>query len=196
MSSVFESVQQYYSYEAFIRLTESLVTTGATTGHDQSEMKVRFTRLNFQRQLRWEKTFAVDESLVTRLKLLKPQVWWVITEAWCGDSAQNLPGIAKMAAASDGAIDLRIILRDEHPHIMDHYLTNGGRSIPKLIAIDKEGRELFTWGPRPAKAQELMFAWKKDPQGRSFDDFELELHTWYAKDKGRSLKEELFGLIG
>jgi hypothetical protein len=39
---------------------------------------------------------------------------------------------------------------------MDAYLTNGGRSIPKLICLDKSGKEIFTWGPRPEVIQEVM----------------------------------------
>lgn len=196
MPSVFESVQKFYSYPEFLQLCESLVAQGATTGADQSELKINFTKLNLQRMHRWDKTFVVDEALGNRLTLARPQIWWLITEAWCGDSAQNLPGIAKMAAASGGAIELRIILRDENPEIMDRYLTNGGRSIPKLIAVDKNnGEEGFTWGPRPAAAQTLMMAWKQDPQDKSFDEFELELHTWYTRDKGHSLREEISPLI-
>ena len=59
--------------------------------------------------------------------------WLVLTEAWCGDAAQSLPIINKMAEVSDN-ITLRLILRDENLDVMDQFLQNGrSRSIPKLI---------------------------------------------------------------
>ena len=50
-------------------------------------------------------------------------------------------------------LELRIVLRDEHPEVMDRYLTNGSRSIPIVIALDEEFRELGHWGPRPRELQ-------------------------------------------
>ena len=39
---------------------------------------------------------------------------------------------------------------------MDHYLTNGSRSIPKLIAIDAvTGVELFNWDLDPKARKQL-----------------------------------------
>lgn len=36
-------------------------------------------------------------------------------------------------------LELRVLRRDEHPEIMDEYLTNGSRSIPVVIVLDREG---------------------------------------------------------
>ena len=58
--------------------------------------------------------------------------------------------------------------------------------------IDETTRqEVLVWGPRPQPAQEIVLEWKKDPRGRSWDQLEKELHTWYAKDKGQTMQKEL-----
>lgn len=191
----FSTAKTYYSYAAFLKLTEELLAEGKTTGNNQSEKYVFYTKLNFQRMHRWDKTFHLRAEMIAQLQQLQPQTWWVITESWCGDSAQNLPGIAKMAEASNGKIDLRIVLRDENPAIMDQYLTHGTRSIPKVVALDENGKELFVWGPRPAAAQVLMNEWKTNPNGKDFETFEKELHSWYTQDKGHSLQDEITALI-
>jgi hypothetical protein len=77
----------------------------------------------------------------------------VLTEPWCGDSAFLLPVIAEAAALND-AVSLRILLRDDHLDVMDQYLTDGSRSIPKLVVLSNDGTERCTWGPRPDGAQQ------------------------------------------
>lgn len=191
----FDAVKRFYTYDEFLQLMEILVAEGKTTGPTQSESLIFYTKLNLQRLLRWDKTFQLIEPLAIKVKMVKPQVWWVITEAWCGDAAQTLPGINKMALASGGNITLRIIMRDENLSIMDHYLTNGGRSIPKLIAFDKEGNELFTWGPRPAFVQKMMIDWKANPGTKTLEELEKDMHTWYAKDKGQSYQQEFLEIL-
>ena len=188
---IFQSVKGYYSYKDFTQLMDTLVTNGQTSGSGHPESYVFYTKLNLQRMQRWDKTVQPDDELVALLKNAQPQIWWMINEAWCGDAAQTLPAIAKVLVASGGPVELRIIMRDENLAIMDNYLTNGGRSIPKLIATDLDGHELFNWGPRPAAAQKLMMDWKQNPSGKTFDEIEKELHLWYAKDKGQSVQDEL-----
>ncbi len=189
--SNFSDVHSYYSYQEFMQLMEQLTAAGKTTGPVQSESLIYFTGLNLQRSQRWNKTFAVPANVAVEVSEAHPQIWWVITEAWCGDSAQNLPVINKIAEASGGVIELRIVLRDEHTEIIDKYLTNGGRSIPKLVSETTDGNELFTWGPRPVEAQQIMTEWKANQAARSHDEVEKDLHLWYAKDKGKSVLNEL-----
>ena len=188
---IFQSVKGYYSYKDFTQLMDTLVTNGQTSGSGHPELYVFYTKLNLQRMQRWDKTVQPDDELVALLKNAQPQIWWMINEAWCGDAAQTLPAIAKALAASGGPVELRIIMRDENLPVMDKYLTNGGRSIPKLIATDLDGHELFNWGPRPVAAQKLMMDWKQNPNGKTFEEIEKELHLWYAKDKGQSVQDEL-----
>ena len=85
---------------------------------------------------------------------------------------------------------MKIILRDENPEWIEKYRTNGRKSIPKLVAFDKEGEELFSWGPRLVPAHQILLHWKENPLEVTKEDFEKELHTWYAKDKSLSLQKE------
>jgi hypothetical protein len=40
-------------------------------------------------------------------------------------------------AESDGKIDMKIVLRDENEELMNLFLTNKAKSIPKLLLIKK-----------------------------------------------------------
>jgi hypothetical protein len=192
--SNFQSVSKFYSYDAFMRLMEELVAQEKTTGN-QPPVFVYYTKLNLQRMQRWNKTFQLNAQVARVVQAVQPQIWWVINEAWCGDAAQILPGMAKMAEAANGHIDLRIIMRDDNATIMDKYLTNGSRSIPKLVATDDAGNDLFDWGPRPAFAQKMMMDRKANKNGETLEVKEKELHLWYAKDKGQSTQQELLQIL-
>lgn len=184
-----------YDFDAYYTMTQQLVAEKKTSGHNQTEALIQFTALNLKRMERILKTFSPDENFSAVAKHTTPQTWILITEAWCGDSAQNLPILAKLAKASEGKIKLDIILRDENPEWMDAHLTNGTRSVPKMISADENGNELFSWGPRPAPAMEILRHWKANQETMSHDDFEKELHTWYAKDKGQTLMHEIEALL-
>ena len=143
-------------YDAYLQLSALLVKEERTSGPNQSEAYVYYTKLNVQRMKRLNKTIEVPANVIELLKEKAANWTWVIlTEPWCGDAAQCVPVIEKLALSA-GNIQTLYLLRDEHPEVMDAYLTNGGRSIPKLICLDKTGKELFTWGPRPAVIQEVM----------------------------------------
>ena len=189
-------IEQALTYEQYKTLIDDLLSQHRTTGPDQSEGLVKYTELNRQRMRKWDKTAVLEASLVQQLhRIDTPMVWLVLTEAWCGDAAQNIPVIAKMTQLNP-KIDLRIILRDEHLPVMDAYLTNGARSIPKLIALDAETlKELGTWGPRPADAQRMLLDFKTNPAGRTREQLYEQLHGWYARNKGQQLQEEFEQMI-
>ena len=161
---------------------------------DQNELKFfEYRKLNLQRTNRLEKTFVPSDSLINLIdKIDKHQTWVVITESWCGDSAQNLPIIAKVAALNDN-INLRIVLRDDNLEIMDQYLTNGSRSIPQLVVFDQENNELFQWGPRPAEAQNLYNRLKNEGVEKS--EINKELQLWYGRNRGKEVERELIALL-
>lgn len=185
------------TYDAYAQNFESWVKQKQSSSANPTEALVEFTKLNLARSHRIHKTFAINESLRAIVQGLKHQYTWaVITEAWCGDSAQNLPLIAEMAKLNPEKIKLQIFLRDENPDLMDQYLTNGARAIPKLFAVDDTLQtEAFVWGPRPVEAQELLIAWKQNTDGKTWEEFEKELHGWYAKDKGQALQQEFFEIL-
>lgn len=144
------------NYSAYMALTEQLVNDGRTSGPNQSEAYVYYTKLNLQRMNRLNKTITIPTEL-SELIVQKAQhwTWLIITEPWCGDAAQCVPALEKLALCSPN-IQTKYILRDENPEVMDAYLTNGGRSIPKLICLDEQLQEVFTWGPRPDVIQAVM----------------------------------------
>jgi hypothetical protein len=149
-------LEQAMNYSAYMTLTEQLVNEGRTSGPNQSEAYVYYTKLNLQRMNRLNKTITIPTDL-SELIAQKAQhwTWLIITEPWCGDAAQCVPALEKLALCSSN-IQTKYILRDENPEVMDAYLTNGGRSIPKLICLDEQLQEVFTWGPRPDVIQAVM----------------------------------------
>ncbi len=157
MTAIHSSIlAQAIPYDAYLQLSALLVKEERTSGPNQSKAYVYYTKLNVQRMKRLNKTIEVPANVIELLKEKAANWTWVIlTEPWCGDAAQCVPVIEKLALSA-GNIQTLYLLRDEHPEVMDAYLTNGGRSIPKLICLDKTGKELFTWGPRPAVIQEVM----------------------------------------
>ncbi len=160
--------------------------------NDEKEL-LEYKKLNLQRSSRIERTYVISEELKSLIENINDkQLWMVITEGWCGDSAQILPHIAKMADLNPN-VDLKILLRDSNPDIMDLYLTHGTRSIPILVAFDLEGNELFTWGPRPKALQTLINKWKSE--GIVKPELFEKLHLWYAKDKGKEIEEEFIKIL-
>jgi hypothetical protein len=136
---------------------------------DKEERKLRhYLQYNYERSERVHARYEPSAGLRDALDSIdEPQLWMVLTEPWCGDSAFCLPVLAEAARLSE-QVALRILPRDEHLDIMDQYLTGGSRSIPKLVAFaEDDGREVFRWGPRPDGAQERF-----DDEARKTDNKE------------------------
>lgn len=189
-------IEKGFSYSEFVEFTEKLVEEKRTTGANQSEAYLDYTRMCLQRMNRWNKTAKVSAKMTHLMESIQEsQIWLIITEAWCGDGAQSIPYLAKLAELNP-KIKLRIIMRDEYPEIMDAYLTNGARSIPKLVAFTEDLKvELFTWGPKPLYLMNRHKEYKHDSKGLSYSGFLEEIHLWYAKNKNQDLEAELFPLI-
>jgi hypothetical protein len=137
----------------------------------------------------------LNEKLLAALDESNQKDWILITEAWCGDAAQSVPVIDLMAQHNSD-INLRIVLRDEFPQLIDEVLTNGGRSIPKLVAFDDQGELSFIWGPRPAPAQELVTSYKNMPEPKkTYVEFSVDVQKWYGADATRTIQEEIGNLL-
>jgi hypothetical protein len=154
---------------------------------------VAATRLNLHRTLRIGRTWQPTAQLAARLlRIDRPQTWLVISEPWCGDSAQCVPCLAA-AARLCPLVRLRLLRRDAQPAVMDRFLTRGTRSIPILVALDDAGVELFRWGPRPAAAQAVFDAAREEGLDKAAA---LErLHLFYGRDRGRALDAELVAAL-
>jgi hypothetical protein len=144
---------------------------------------------------RWEKTYKPSQSTLDNIasRTSEKEQWLVFSETWCGDAAHNLPFIAKWA--EHAGVDLRIILRDENTELMDEFLTNGGRSIPKLVRLNENFEVLGTWGPRPTPLMEEYAKWKAKPEF-DYKEWTLFAQDWYNKDKGASLEADFTALLG
>ena len=185
------------SYSRYRKLVDQLILEGKTTGNNQSEKLTEFTKLNIQRMSRIDKTTIIDSLVQSKLENISNSYrWLIIGDAWCGDCAQIVPLVNKVAEISRGKIDFRIISRDTFPDLMDQFKTGGSKSIPKLLVINSTTNEVFaTWGPRPNEAQNIMLRWKENKDNVSWDEFERNLHTWYARDRGNSTIMELTTLL-
>lgn len=189
------SLSNSYTYTEYRNHISQLLLEGLSTGNTQSEDLTHYSTLNEVRMNRLDKTIKVTQEIADKLSKLKKQhILLVISEGWCGDAAQILPIIHKMAETS-GNLELKIVLRDENDELMEQYLTNGARSIPKLILVDEEtGIVRGSWGPRPAGATQLVKEFK-EKHGAFTAEAKTELQKWYLQDKGLSTMEEIALLL-
>jgi len=184
-----------YSYQDYRKTVADLLQEAKSSGAIQSEALVNYGRLNETRMYRLDKTLVIDQTIVSKLKTIQSQyIWLIITEGWCGDAAQILPIFNKMDEVSDH-IDLKIVFRDENEELMNLFLTNGTKSIPKLIILDKNTLNVIAdWGPRPKGAIDLVQNYK-DKFGVIDDTIKAELQMWYLRDKGLSTQKEIMELM-
>ena len=190
------SLEKSMSYESYVEMIEHYVKTKSTSGANKSEALVEFTKLNQRRVKRWNKTLKLSDKLINEVENFEnlQVTWLVITESWCGDAAHILPVINKVASISN-KINMRVVFRDENLELMDHFLTNGARSIPLLIAIDNEtGAVIKTYGSRPEILTSMVREYK-EMHGYVSAEFKEEIQKWYNKDKGQTIAEELCNLL-
>jgi hypothetical protein len=183
------------SYQEYRELVAEYAAEGKTSGNTQTPDYINYTKLNESRMHRLDKTLQVIDEVKTYLENLKKEyIWLVLAETWCGDAAQVLPVINKMAQVSD-KIELRILLRDDNEAVMNLFLTNGTKSIPKLIILDKESGEVVTdFGPRPIEAKQLIMDYKAT-NGVVDETAKIELQKWYLANKGVAIQQEILDLI-
>lgn len=189
-----QSMTKSYTYKDYRDLVDSLILQNKSTGEIQSDEIFAYSKLNAQRMNRLDKTVVITEEVTEALKdISKKYIWLVLSEGWCGDAAQILPVMNKMAEITP-FIELKIVLRDENKELMDQYLTNGGRSIPKLIIIAADTmKEISNWGPRPLGAVTLVEDLKNKFGGIN-EELKTALQKWYNDDKGISIQKEILEL--
>lgn len=193
-----------YTYGTYRQLIDDLFAQNKTTGEDHSEAMLNYTKLNLSRMNRLDRKSRLTEATIEQLdKIERPITWLVITEGWCGDAAQIVPVLNHMALENEN-ITLRFILRDKNEAVIDAFLTNNARSIPKIISLDTETRAVLNaWGPRPAEVQKMVMDAKAE--GLATDDLDLrnqistnaaeQLHLWYARDKTKAIQNEFLEVM-
>jgi len=183
------------SYQEYRELVSRHVSNGSSTGPNQTEALTQYTLLNDSRMRRLDKTTKIPDSILEKINDFKgSQTWLVLTESWCGDAAQSMPIINKLAEGSEN-INFRVVERDKNPELINAFLTNGAQSIPKLIVLDNNtNRIIGEWGPRPSTATDMVNSYKKE-HGSLSPEFKQDLQVWYNKDKGVSVAEDLTKLL-
>ncbi len=112
----------------------------------------------------------------------------MITDPWCGDAAQSLPYFARIVKSSPN-IELKIVLHDENPGLMDAFLNNESRTIPKLIVVDKTF-QVNHWGPQ-SKAVAIVVNDYIQKHSAVYDQLKTDLQIWYNNYKGKSILQEM-----
>ena len=183
------------SYSDYRSKVTQLLREGKSSGNEQSSELLHYSLLNETRMNRLDKTIHVGKANEQMLNSLRHHYYLlVLAEGWCGDAAQLLPIFNKLANATD-KIKLKILFRDENEALMNLFLTNGSKSIPKVIILEKETMQLKgTWGPRPEGATNLIKSYKRQ-YGVVDETAKTELQLWYLHDKGLSTQTELLNLM-
>ena len=191
INTIKQALENSFSFADYRKKVTSLIAEGKSTGHTQSEDLLKYSELNETRMNRLQKTIEVTPETKSKLQNLdKKYIWLVLSEGWCGDAAQIVPVIHKMAEATD-KVELKIALRDDNDALMQHFLTNGGKAIPKLIVLDAETLDVvLDWGPRPHGAKQLILDYKAT-HGVVDEPAKIELQKWYLHDKGISIQNEI-----
>ncbi len=186
-----DSLIKAKSYKEYKAMILDLIKEGKSTGTDQNDDLFNYTRLNEKRMLRLDKKTKLSEIAIQKAQEIeKDFTWLVLTESWCGDAAHTLPVLNKFGEANT-KIDLKVLLRDENEDLMNQFLTNGSKSIPKLIAIDKKTNKIInSWGPRSKKATNLLEEYKEE-HGKIDAHIKKELQYWYHNDKGESIENDI-----
>ena len=184
-----------HSYSDYRKIIIDLLSLGKSSGNEQSDDLTQFSSLNETRMHRLDKTISISDNNIQKLNTLKNNyIWLVIAEGWCGDAAQIVPILNKMDLLAH-TIEMKIVFRDENPELMNLFLSNGTKAIPKLIILDKNTLNVEgNWGPRPKGAIDLIQNYKDN--FRVIDETaKAELQLWYLHDKGLSTQNEVAELL-
>jgi len=190
-----DALENAMSYTEYKTLMNDLLAENKSTAAIQEESLVEYSKLNQRRMKRWEKTLKITEEAESFFKNYNQKMLWlVVSEGWCGDAAHGLPVLNALAELNPH-IELKIVLRDSEDDLINQFLTNGAKSIPKLIMLKEENLEVIeTWGPRPSTAAKLTADYKQE-FGQLDASFKEDLQRWYNQDKGQTTIEDLQALL-
>ncbi len=134
----------------------------------------------------------LPDNLVGWVNRLRREIRLLVIGAdWCGDVVANIPAVARLSELTP-RLQMRILDRDRHEDLMQHFLTNGGMAIPIVIISTADFREHRSWGPRPAPCQAIMDEKKgKIPK----EEIYPLIRDWYHEDHHRTLYKEITDLI-
>lgn len=181
------------NFDDYLKYFEQVLLDPASYPTYTNEEYYNYTKLNWSRTNRWLKKFEPSPAVLELMaSITTPQKWIIITEPWCGDAAHSVPQLYNIVK-DHPFITLDIHLRDEAPFLIDNYLTNGGKSIPKLIIRDANDQDIAVWGPRPALLQEVFLHLKE--QGLDMNEIKEVVQKWYNEDKGVEIQKDILNLL-
>lgn len=186
------SLQKAMNYQEYRNHIQMLISE--FNNKESADDLMHYNRLNDKRMKRLDKQIELDETVKQEVAQIENDfTWLVLSESWCGDAAQSLPVLNKFAELNH-RINLKIVSRDENDPLMQQFLTDGSRSIPKLIVLDKNNEVIDHWGPRSKRAKALMDEYK-EKNGKIDSQIKEDLQVWYNKDKGQSIEKELVEIL-
>lgn len=189
-----EILEKASSYEEFSEQAEHILTTEVKTPPYDDKFFLSYTEANIKRRAKILSNIQLNKKLYNEIsENIKQWTWVIIDEPWCGDASFIVPILRAIEIASLGEITIRIFGRDSFPEIMEQYLTNNGKAIPKLVCLNKNLKELGTWGPRPEALSNLVNEWK--PENLDLNEKIKRVNRWYLKDAGESVQKEFIELI-
>ena len=181
------------TWEAYIQRFEDILSGTFTNEIYAKDAYRDYVKMNQSRMNRWLKNAEITTELKSQIEAIQEeQNWYLITEPWCGDAAHSVPLIYMMSQLNHN-IKLHLVLRDDNHAFIDQYLTNGGRSIPKLVARNADGEDIFVGGPRPKDLAVIHAKLKAD--NADFDTINQTLQTWYNHNKGVDIQQEFVGIL-
>lgn len=184
-------IENAFTYSAYRQYVDQQL---ALPAQDEAAEKMKpYIQKNAQLMQHHDHTYRVSAPLHAALSAAPATTWLVLTEGWCGDAAFNIPLMAAAEKALPGKIELRLLLRDQHLDLMDAHLTDGGRSIPKLVVLSNNLQELGSWGPKPIALYNLNKEWKAE--GLSLKELIARTQQWYDADDTQILQQELTTLV-
>ncbi|MGN0003502.1 MAG: thioredoxin family protein [Sphingobacterium composti] len=181
------------TFEEYLNYFEQIILNPEQYPIYKDENYYQYAKLNWSRTNRWLNKFEPTDELKTLISSIKePQTWIIITEPWCGDAAHSVPQLINIAE-NNPLITIDVQLRDDEPLLINNYLTNGGKSIPKVIFRNANNEDVAVWGPRPQKLQDLFLFWKEE--GVEFNTMKESIQKWYNEDKGVEIQNDLIKLF-
>ncbi len=136
---------------------------------------------------------APDSMIGDRARAVGGQ-WRIlaVAEDWCGDSANTVPYLVRLAEQVPG-LDIRIANSKDGRWLMERHQTPDGRAAtPTIVLLDAAGEERGCIIERPLKLR----VWVSENKPKlSDDDFQKAKMTWYREDRGRETVQEMVSLL-
>lgn len=140
------------------------------------------------------KDAKVDAEAVTRVQHLGARRrLLIVAEDWCGDSANTLPYVARLAESAPEVLDLRIVDSSAGRPVMEAHRTPDGRAAtPTVVLLDETGTFLAAWVERPSALQKWYIEQQDLLSQRDLLD---QKYKWYKEDQGKSAIREIVELL-